>query len=269
MDYSVPGEDLTNIADAIRSKTSKNLCNPDTLTVKVKPNTYYTCSAYVTYDGVADCGYDVLEKTSMLNVPHKYFVSVGAGVTQRDDMSFKTASNAYELVFRPKSGLTVENIQIELGQTMTPYEAFNPLEFPDEFVSEIESIPNTYDANATSSDIRSGKTAYVNGTKLTGTANAILQRNVSKAKYNVTLPLGNFPAAGINIVTLSPSNNEYIDSSNANPTVAPSFPSNLGLTLTVSNSTIYVTTTKAIQITSGTSQQYTISYNAAAVAVID
>lgn len=44
----------------------------------------------------------------------------------------------------------------------------NLISFPDEYISGIESLTNTNDANATAADILANKTAYANGQKLYG-----------------------------------------------------------------------------------------------------
>ena len=52
--------------------------------------------------------------------------------------------------------------------------------FPDGFVSTIDSIVDTTDATATAENIQKNKTAYVNGEKITGTADIIRERVVTK-----------------------------------------------------------------------------------------
>jgi hypothetical protein len=44
----------------------------------------------------------------------------------------------------------------------------NLISFPDEYISGIESLTNTNDANATAADILANKTAYAKGQKLYG-----------------------------------------------------------------------------------------------------
>ena len=56
----------------------------------------------------------------------------------------------------------------------------NPLTFPNDFTTEIGTLTDTSDANATAEYIHINKTAYVNGQKLTGTGRII--RTSTKVK---------------------------------------------------------------------------------------
>ena len=66
------------------------------------------------------------------------------------------------------------------------------LSFPDDFVSEIGTLTDTSDVNATAEYIHINKTAYVNGEKLTGTGRII--RTSTKVKTwpssEKTVPVG-------------------------------------------------------------------------------
>lgn len=67
--------------------------------------------------------------------------------------------------------------------------ASGTLVFPTGFNSEVDKLTDTRSANATAGDIRSGKTAFVNGNKVTGNLTAIVRVNNANAmrtyEYNV------------------------------------------------------------------------------------
>jgi hypothetical protein len=67
--------------------------------------------------------------------------------------------------------------------------ASGTLVFPAGFNSEVDKLTDTRSANATAGDIRSGKTAFVNGNKVTGNLAAIVRvnnaNNMHTYYYNV------------------------------------------------------------------------------------
>jgi hypothetical protein len=67
--------------------------------------------------------------------------------------------------------------------------ASDALVFPTGFISEVDKLTDTRSANATAGDIRSGKTAFVNGNKVTGNLAAIVRVNnanvMRPTEYNV------------------------------------------------------------------------------------
>lgn len=77
------------------------------------------------------------------------------------------------------------------------------LEFTSEFISEIEKLTYTGDANATAADILSGKTAYVNKQKLQGTIPSLSATTYKPSTTARTLTAGTYLAGNqvINSVT--------------------------------------------------------------------
>ena len=82
------------------------------------------------------------------------------------------------------------------------------------FATSIDNIitgTDTSDANATSNDILANKTAYVNGTKITGNIPTKTTNDVTVSGASITIPIGYFPMA----VTKS-----VATTTHPNPTVA-------------------------------------------------
>jgi hypothetical protein len=69
------------------------------------------------------------------------------------------------------------------------------IQFYSAFVSEIEKLTDTRDANASASDILNGKTAYVNKNKVTGNIPSKGSNDVTVSGNTVSVPTGHYPSA--------------------------------------------------------------------------
>ena len=144
------------------------------------------------------------------------------------------------------------------------------LAFPDGFTSAIGGITTlaegTANANATAADIKSGKTAYVNGAKVTGTyePTATASINVTRTK-NLTVTAGK-KVSGNPIATFSKPANEAWNTNTMSATITGTVNISGGVRINASSSSIQIVATSTFTMSS--SGAVTIQYVAAAVAEI-
>ena len=139
--YYVTDEQLTAIADAIREGKGLNMYDPSTGKVYIQPNTEYTFSKDVTFDGntsIVELYKQILDGRQSAPASKIYTDPPAAGTTKRITHTFTSQSDVL-YVENVDSGLPEENIQLEKGGTAREYNAFQKLEFPDEFVSTLKA----------------------------------------------------------------------------------------------------------------------------------
>ena len=149
MNYSVTGEQLTNLADWIRAKANiapqgKNLMNPNVLFCKLNQMKKYTISMKVKWNGTATSAFTAtLKGSNTVTFVNDRSPAPASGTVTTEVFSTQNASGAYSSVsLALTEGLEISEIQVEEGNEATAYEAYQPtlLEFPNEFISALQSM---------------------------------------------------------------------------------------------------------------------------------
>ena len=143
--YMTDVSELTRIANAIREKNGyKNLYDPVSGIAYVEPDTQYTISEDITFNGTTfQVGVYIQFRANGTWITGYYKVETlpipSAGTVKHYTYTFTTRSDAVYVMVNP-NGSTASNVQLEKGDTETTYEAFHPIEFPDGFVDGIYDI---------------------------------------------------------------------------------------------------------------------------------
>lgn len=166
-------------------------------------------------------------------------------------------------VITASDNVVISNAQLEKGTVAHAYAPRIDLAFPNDFISAIGTLTDTSDADATASDIMSGKTAYVNGTKITGNNTGTLTRTDTTVTVD-TLAAGTSISAygmkylGITMLTGS-SIDAYIPKAATIPTADSGWQAEVVYTLSgnILNTWVYNTANQAITFTNGA----TVTFN--------
>ena len=134
-----------------------------------------------------------------------------------------------------------------------------PLVYPTEFVSAISAIKvgvDTSDANATSNDMLNGKTAYVDGQKITGNIPSKSSANLTALDATITAPAGYYSIAATKTISNGSTiqNAPIINSSTGLVTATATVTAGYQASDTKSN-TLQLTTQAEQTITPGTTNQ--------------
>lgn len=170
MNYIVTDTQLTTIANAIRAKKA---IDPSESYASLGKN-LLPASGQVS--GLANGTYTFSAKATEAIEAGTYFSWLYGTQEEFAELPAVAAGERFSIPVTVSASVTLKfgnyyaEQQLEAGSDATAYEAYIvKIAFPDGFTSEIGELTNTSDANAAAGDIQSGKTAYVNGTKITGT----------------------------------------------------------------------------------------------------
>lgn len=173
----------------------------------------------------ADYGYDGLSQVTVNEVSKTY---VGSGVTKKSAATYTPGTSDQSIAsgqylngtqtIKGDSNLTAGNIRngVKIFNVTGSYAG-----------SSSSGGTDTSDADATAANILSGKTAYVNGSKLTGTMtnNGAVSKTMT-ANGSYTIPAGYHNGSGkvtVNVSSSSGSSNNNIEAyaiTNTNPSVS-------------------------------------------------
>lgn len=173
----------------------------------------------------ADNGYDGLSQVTVNAVSRTY---VGSGVTKKSAATYTPGTSDWSIAsgqylngtqtIKGDSNLTAGNIRsgVKIFNVTGSYAG-----------SSSSGGVDTSDATATAANILSGKTAYVNGSKLTGTMtnNGAVSKTMT-ANGSYTIPAGYHNGSGkvtVNVSSSSGSSNNNIEAyaiTNTNPSVS-------------------------------------------------